>query len=272
MHVLLCAPRSDYAFAMTSGEGAILILPDGASRYELQDKQQLEEIREYVKKCALQWCRFSKQGTLYLITTVFKSKSWTLGSFYHGTHGNEILIHRQSCHSSGTDTTGASMYHWECETNVDNPVSPGNNAYLNQTVLLKGFKMTVRWDWLPIVEHAERTEWWLVCFFTSLWSTILQRWLSPVGELYSLCHRKLTNTNLCIAINYIPFRNLSQVCTVIQITVCMSKDRATLQPHHPLDTINHVLLQKVCVVNLRVYSTFNLQAWLESQCSGSRHT
>ena len=191
MHVLLCAPRSDYAFAMTSGEGAILILPDGASRYELQDKQQLEEIREYVKKCALQWCRFSKQGTLYLITTVFKSKSWTLGSFYHGTRGNEILIHRRPCHSSGTDTTGASMYHWECETNVDNPVSPGNNAYLNQTVLLKGFKMTVRWDWLPIVERAERTEWWLVCFFTSLWSTILQRWLSPVGELYSLCHRKL---------------------------------------------------------------------------------
>ena len=165
---------------MTSNEGAILILPDGASRFELGDKKQLEDIREYVVRYALQWCRFTRQDTLYLITAAFKSKSWTLGSFYDGSHGDKILAH-QYFDSSGSDMTGSSSYRWECESNIDNPVSPRNNPYLNQTVLLKGFKVTVRWDWLPIVERAEGAEWWLVCFLSSLWSTILWRWLSQIG-------------------------------------------------------------------------------------------
>ena len=169
--------RANYAFTTTSSEGAIFILPDGASRFELGDKRQLEEIREYVKKHALQWCRFTKQDTLYLITAVFKSKSWTLGSFHNGSHGDKIFIHRRSC-----DTSGSSIYHWKGESNVDSPVPPTNNAYLNQTVLLKGFKVTVRWDWLPIVERAERTEWWVTSFLASLWSTISQGWLPQVGE------------------------------------------------------------------------------------------
>ena len=167
---------------MTSGEGATLILPDGAIRFELEDKKQLEKIREYVMRCALQWCRFARQDTLYLITAVFKSESWTLGSFHNGSCGDEILVHRRPCESSGNDRPGSHRFHWECESNVDNPVSPRNNTYLNQTVLLKGFKMTVRWDWLPIVERAEKTEWWLICFLVSLWSTILRQWLSRMGE------------------------------------------------------------------------------------------
>ena len=164
---------------MTSSEGAILILPNGASRFEIGDEQQLEEIQEHIKKYALQWCRFAKKNTLYLITAVFKSNSWTLGSFHHGSHGEEILIHRRSC-----DRAGFSTYHWKSESNVDNPVPPRNNDYLNQAVFLKGFKVTVRWNWLPMVERAEKTEWWLwlICFLTSLWSTISQRWLSRVGE------------------------------------------------------------------------------------------
>lgn len=136
---------------------------------------------------ALQWCRFAKQDTLYLITAVFKSKSWALASFHDGLHGDKILVHRRSCDRSGADRTDSFNYHWECESNVDNPVPPRNNDYLNQTVLLKGFKMTARWDWFPIVEPAERAEWWFVCFLTSLWSTILRRWLSRIGTCYSPC-------------------------------------------------------------------------------------
>ena len=162
---------------MTSSEGAILILPDGASRFELEDKKQLEEIREHAKKHALQWCRFAEQDALYLITAVFKSNSWTLGSFHNGSHGERVFIRRQFC-----DNSGSSVYRWKCESNVDNPVPPRINAYLNQTVLLKGFKMTVRWNWLPIVERVERSEWWLVCFLVSLWSAISQQWLPRVGE------------------------------------------------------------------------------------------
>ena len=160
---------------MTSSEGAILILPDGASRAELEDPKLLEEIREYAARYALQWCRSAGRDTLYLITAVFKSRSWTLGSFSNGSRGEEILVHRLS-------SDGSSSYRWECESSVDSPVPPTNNCYLNQTVLIKGFKMTVRWDWLPIIQRAEKAEWWLVCFLTSLWSTISRRWLSRIGE------------------------------------------------------------------------------------------
>ena len=105
---------------------------------------------------------------------MYKSKSWTLGSFYDAPNENEIVVYR-AC-----DSAGASTYKWEYESNVDDQQGPNNNSYHNQTVLIKGFKMTVRWDWLPIVERVERTEWWFVCFLTSLWSTISWRWLSRI--------------------------------------------------------------------------------------------
>ena len=130
---------------MTSNEGAILILPDGASRWEL-DEAQVQELETYVKKYALQMCRFAKKDTLYLVTAVVKSKSWTLGSFYNGSHGSEILVRRSSSNGNGTFT-----YQWVSETNVDNQQGPQNNHYLNQTVLLKGFKIMRRGGWLPSI-------------------------------------------------------------------------------------------------------------------------
>ena len=204
---------------MTSNEGAILILPDGASRFEIADEQQLGKIREHVMRYALQWCRFAKKDTLYLITAVFRSKSWTLASFHNGSHGDKILVHRRACDSFGCDRIGSSRYHWECESNVDNPVPPRNNAYLNQTVLLKGFKMTVRWDWLPIVERAEKIEWWFICFLASLWSAILRGWLSRIG-VWFLFPWNPHQHKPCTAVDYVPFRNLCQVCTVTLITLC----------------------------------------------------
>lgn len=167
----------DYAFTTTSRAGAILILPDGATLSELQDKQQLERFREHATKCALQWCRFAKQDSLYLVTAVYKSKSWTLGSFYDGSPGKEILVDQQSC-----DSTGTSVYDWEYQFNVDHQQGPGNNCYVNQTVIIKGFKITVKWDWLPVVERAERAERWFSRTLASLWSTMNSRWLSRISE------------------------------------------------------------------------------------------
>ena len=177
--ILLGVLSGGYAFTMTSNEGAILILPDGACQFGSEDKGLLEEMQEYAKEHAVQMCRFAKQDTLYLVTAVFKSKSWTLGSFHNGPHGGEILVHRQPC--DGSNSTATFMYDWECVTNLDDQEGPKNNPYTNQTVLIKGFRMTVRWDWLPIVERAEWADWWFACFLASLWSTISRR-LSRMSE------------------------------------------------------------------------------------------
>ena len=50
---------------------------------------------------------------------------------------------------------------------------------------------------------------------------------------------------------------------------CACKDDTPLQPHHPLDTINRVLLEKVRMVKVQYPSILNL--WLESWGSGSRY-
>ena len=175
---LLSFRRADFEFTTTRGEGAILILPDGAVLSEIQDEDKLKQIRKHAERCASQWCAIAKRNSLYLITAVYKSKSWTLGSFEKGTPGKEILVQRQSCNDSGTDST----YEWKYEINVVPQQGPGNNYYVNQTVLIKGFKMTVMWGLLPIVEQVEKTRWWITNFFLSLWSTFSQRWLSPVGK------------------------------------------------------------------------------------------
>ena len=90
----------------------------------------------------------SPRRTLYVVTGVVKSKSWTLGSFYNGLDGCEILVRRRS---SG-DGIDPCTYKWMYEVNVDDQQGPQNNNYVNQTVIIKGFKLTMWNGWLPIVE------------------------------------------------------------------------------------------------------------------------
>ena len=204
--------RVDYAFTATEKDGAILILPDGAILSELMDKGQLEKIREHVARCALRWCRFANKDSLYLLTAMYKSKSWTLGSFYDAPNENEIVVYRPC------DSASVSMYKWDYKSNVDDQQGPKNNSYHNQTVLIKGFKVTVRWDWLPIVQQVEMTEWWLVCFFTSLW-----RWLSRIRGWSLLLPCSTYQCKLYIGIDNIPTHCFSQVCPVTHYYMCRDK-------------------------------------------------
>ena len=176
--------RADYAFNMTSNEGAMLILPDGASRWEL-DEAQVQELGTHVKKYALQICRFAKKDTLYLVTAVVKSKSWTLGSFYNGSDGSEILVRRWSSGGHSSDGTDPFMYDWVCEANVDDREGPQNNNYVNQTVLIKGFTMTLREGLFPIVELAEWSDSWFARILARMCSTLFrQQWVTRTSKSY----------------------------------------------------------------------------------------
>ena len=170
---------------MTSNEGAILILPDGASRWEL-DEAQVQELETYVKKYALQICRFAKKDTLYLVTSVVKSKSWTLGSFYSGLDGCEILVRRRSSGGDSNDHTGPCMYQWVHELNVDDQQGPQNNSYFNQTVFINGFRMTVREGLFPLVELGEWGDSWFARVLASICSTLLRGpWVTRASKSYS---------------------------------------------------------------------------------------
>ena len=177
--------RADYAFNMTFKEGAVLILPDGAIRWEL-DKAHVRELETYVKKYALQICRFAKEGPLYLLTGVVKSKSWTLGSFSNGSDDSEILVRRRSSGGDSSNGTDHFMYNWVCAVNVDDRDGPQNNNYVNQTVFIKGFRMTVKGGWFPIVEFAEWSDWWFARVLASMCSTLLrQQWVTRTSKSHS---------------------------------------------------------------------------------------
>ncbi|KAG6369265.1 hypothetical protein JVT61DRAFT_15509 [Boletus reticuloceps] len=190
-----------YKFTSTSKTGAILILPDGAILSKLEDKQKLEEFRQHAMKYALQWCIYAQRDSLYLITSAYKTKTWTLGSFYDGSSGGEIHVNRQP-----RDDTPE--YVWTCEFNVDDQQGPGNNSDVNQTVLIKGFKITARQDWFRKIERVQRPEWWFARVFTAVW---------PIRKSWKWLSRT--------KIEHFPTRNLSQ-------------------PTHPLDVVNRVLFDK----------------------------
>ena len=253
--------RADYEFAVTSQEGAILILPDGAIRCEL-DQAQAKELEKHIKEHALEMCKFANQETLYLVTAVFRSKSWTLGSFYKGSNDCAILVNQLP-----RGSPDPFMYDWVCEVNMDDKEGPKNNDYLNQTVLIKGFKITMRWDWLPVVERLGGNEWWFISFLASLWSAVLLRWLRRIGKLYPVFRGDINincgQTSIRSPIG-VYLRSVHHLPYVRRQTVLQPS------PYHPLDIINRVLLEQVCAVNVGAHIILNR---LPEPCSGdSRHS
>ncbi|KAG6369268.1 hypothetical protein JVT61DRAFT_15513 [Boletus reticuloceps] len=217
--------RATYEFTATSKTGAILILPGGATLSKLEDKQKLKEFRQHATKYALQWCQYAERDSLYLITAAYKTKTWTLGSFYEGLPGKEILVHQQS----GENTT---VYRWEHQFNVHHRQGPGDNDGDNQTVLVQGFRITMRWDWLRMIERVERPERWFARVLATFWPIRKSlRWLSQTK------------------IEHVPTRNLSQ-------------------PVHPLDVINRVLLDKNPRAKVAVTHD---NAWIEMLENGLSH-
>ena len=108
---------------------------------------------------------------------MYKSKSWTLGSFYGASKGSEILVTRPC------DSAGISMYKWQYQSNVDDQQGPEGNSYLNQTVLVQGFKMTTRKGWLPVDEWSEWSDWWFARILAKLCLAMSPQWLTRTSAL-----------------------------------------------------------------------------------------
>ena len=114
---------------------------------------------------------------------MYKSKSWTLGSFCDASRKSEILVTRP-CNSAGI-----SIYKWKYQSNVDDQQGPKDNFYFNQTVLVQGFKMTMRKGWLP---WSEWSEWWFARILAKLCLVVSQQWLTRIS---ALCVFMLRNTH-----------------------------------------------------------------------------
>jgi hypothetical protein len=135
----------------TSKETAVLLLPDGASRSDLRPVQVF---KEYALKNARSWYAFVNGrlgwmvGDLYLITGVDKSSTWSvLAKENHSEDINLSLKLKATPFASGG---GSCRWEWETSSSYAHsgprrePGSPAEQHTKDQTVFLRGFKVTVR--------------------------------------------------------------------------------------------------------------------------------
>jgi hypothetical protein len=128
-----------------SKETAVLLLPDGASRWDLRT---LQVFRNYALKHAPSWYlgRMIGNGDLYFVTGVAKSTSWSVAALENQSGDGQVSLKLKAAQAA---TVGASCA-WEWE-NATSSVNSGPNRFPgeeswrdNQTVFVRGFKVFLR--------------------------------------------------------------------------------------------------------------------------------
>jgi hypothetical protein len=134
-----------------SKQTGLLLLPDGASRWDLRWQQRF---RDYALKHAHNWYAFVNgslermvgNGDLYLVTGVTKSTSWSVAAVENHLGEGKILLKLKAAQISNAGATCA----WEWESGGSSVNSgpqrrAGEEEWRdNQTVFLRGFKVAVR--------------------------------------------------------------------------------------------------------------------------------
>ncbi|KAJ7483236.1 hypothetical protein FB451DRAFT_1029502 [Mycena latifolia] len=136
----------------SSKETAPLLLPDGASRWDLRP---LQIFRDYALKHAQSWYEFVNgdlrrmvgNGDLYLLTGVTKSTSWSLAAVENQSSSGNVSLKLKAMHVA---TAGARCaWEWESASSSVNSGPrrrlPGEELWRdNQTVFVRGFKVSLR--------------------------------------------------------------------------------------------------------------------------------
>ena len=140
--------RSDYKFSLSSSEGALLILPQGADEHSLESDRLFGE---FAKKHAAEWYRFVEEDlgrtisydALYLITGFYKARSFALASFQEAESSGDIPAQFKVTQLEGDGIVRG--YSWSTTRTLDKRVGPKRyNGNANQAVYISGFKVTVR--------------------------------------------------------------------------------------------------------------------------------
>jgi hypothetical protein len=138
--------RTGFRFQCSSNEGALLVLPDGASRKNLIP---LDEFREYAIVRTPAWYNFVTKrlrriisnGSLYLVTGVDKARSWGVASYSNISGERHILLRP----SDADDTSAPANYAWERSGQVAARAGPRRPVRReNQCVFIRGYKLALR--------------------------------------------------------------------------------------------------------------------------------
>lgn len=137
-----------YTFNLSSNEGALLVLPEGADRHDVQD---LRPFFEQASRHAATWYRFAEEtlgriishDSIYVITGLHKAQSWGLAT-YQNEQGDGDFTTRFTT-GAGVGGNGVARCRWETTRNMDWRAGPSNGLGLaNQTMFIRGFKVALR--------------------------------------------------------------------------------------------------------------------------------
>jgi hypothetical protein len=135
----------------SSKEAAVLLLPDGASRANLRP---LNKFRNYAVKHAQRWYEFVngslerrvENGDLYLVTGTDKSSSWSIAAVENQSEDCRISLKLKAAQVGVAQTS--CLWEWETASSFadSGPRRPLEEQSWgeNQTVFLRGYKVTIR--------------------------------------------------------------------------------------------------------------------------------
>lgn len=141
-----------YEFDLSSSGGALLILPEGAARYDLRNRRLFFD---EATRHGTDWYRFAEErlgrmishDSLYLITGFYKACSWSLAAFENVSGSGEFSAQFKMAQVGGGNIAGD--YTWETTRALDWRVGPVENYGIpNQSVFIRGFKIALRTDFL----------------------------------------------------------------------------------------------------------------------------
>jgi hypothetical protein len=139
-----------FSFRCFTTEGAILALPDGASR---EDFRGIARFREYAAQNAESWykyvngsrCRDAENGSIYLVTGCDKTKSWGVASFSDISGSFNLTFVPAVAGGGNTNNSFA----WEHASSASTNSGPVPIEYVdgdrpqNQCTFIRGFKISL---------------------------------------------------------------------------------------------------------------------------------
>ena len=262
------------------GDGAVLILPEGAQSCDLGNERKFlnEAVRHGVSwyECATEDAgRFIYNDSFYLITGFHKARSWSLGAA--GRSSSSPEMRRSAKFKIGTIYQGretAQAYSWERATHgfmgrfgpmrpyqIPNSIMGGGapGGIPNQTVFIRGFRITVnRILFLKTVSvktqqgtfgglgtHVINFLWGRTPDSTS--SSDTQGATDNMAEQdFSGGHRRLY-ADAHMTVDRVPDVSQVRLSVIIIRGLFVMFNKSQVQAFHPGDSINQYMLKKVRV-------------------------
>ncbi|KAH0831287.1 hypothetical protein J3R83DRAFT_13923 [Lanmaoa asiatica] len=136
-----------YDFTLSSSEAALLILPKGAENCKLRKRQIF---RDVAIRNAADWYNFAEQhlgriithDSLYLITGLYKTSSWSVAAFHQATGTAQSSAQFKASQVGDRNNVSCT---WETMRALDWRVGPQIDVRIpNQSVFISGFKIAIR--------------------------------------------------------------------------------------------------------------------------------